>query len=164
MSVYTCESCGSLASTLARCPGCGAVVKNRDQSGTSAGALRRVAPLLLGLFGLALAVPAGTTALDAYEFRAAQNKAASDSLQRVERERQLAEERRVMIARADSILLSTPRSRIAKLKNEQIQSDIVTVGSRSDPLAQRWIKSATAELKRRSSKKGPARAGATGQQ
>jgi hypothetical protein len=103
-------------------------------------------------------------AVDAYKFRAAQSKAASDSLQRLQTESQLAEERRVMIERADAILLTTPRSRLAKLNSEQIKSDIVIVGWRSDPLAQRWIKSATAELKRRSSKKAPLRAGASGQQ
>jgi hypothetical protein len=164
MSVYTCESCGSLASTLARCPGCGAAVRNIDQSGISPRALRRIVPLFLGLFGLSLTVPAGSKAVEAYKSRAAQDKAATDSLQLLQRETQLAEERRVMIARADTILLTTPRSRIAKLNTEQIKSDIVIVGSRSDPLAQRWIKSATAELKRRSSKKGPLHAGATGQQ
>lgn len=163
MSVYTCESCGSLASTLARCPGCGAVVRNSDQSGISPGALRRTVPVFLALFGLSISVPAGIKAVNAYDSRVAQNKAATDSLQRLESERQLAEERRVMTARADSILLSTPRSRLAKLNSEQIKSDIMTVGSRSDPLAQRWIKSATAELKRRSSKKGTLHAGA-GQQ
>jgi hypothetical protein len=163
MTVYTCESCGSLASTLARCPGCGAVVRNIDQSGISPGALRRVTPFFLGLLGLSLAVPAGIKAVDVYSVRVSQNKAATDSLQRLESERQLAEERRVMIARADSVLLTTPRSRLAKLNSEQIKSDIVIVGWRSDPLAQRWLKSATAELKRRSSKKVPLRAGAAGQ-
>lgn len=163
MSVYTCEKCGSLACTLARCPGCGTVVRNSDQSGIPPGTVRRIVPLLLGLFGLCLAVPAGTKAADAYSVRIAQNQARKDSLLRSESDRQRREERQVMIARADSVLNTIPRSRIAKLTSDQIKLDMVIVGWRSDPLAQRWIKSATTELKRRSSRKESLRAGTAGQ-
>jgi hypothetical protein len=154
MSVYTCEVCGSLASTLARCPECGTVVRNSDQSGNPPGALRRIAPLLLGLVGLGLAAPAATKAADAYSVRIAQNQAAKDSLLKVESDRQQLEERQVMIARADSVLKAIPRSRIPKLTTDQIKADITIVGSRSDSLAQRWLKGAATELKRRSSRKG----------
>jgi hypothetical protein len=153
MSVHACQICGSLASTLARCPECRTVVRNSDQSGDSPGAVRRIAPLLLGLFSLCLAAPAATKAADAYSVRIAQNQATKDSLLRVASDRQRMEEHKVMIARADSVLKAIPRSRIAKLTTDQIKADVTIVGWRSDSLAQRWLKGAATELNRRSSRK-----------
>jgi hypothetical protein len=83
MSVYTCESCGSMASTLARCPGCGAVIGNIDQSAILTGVSRRMVPIFLGLFALCLTVPAGIKAVGAYNVRVAENRAKSDSLRRL---------------------------------------------------------------------------------
>lgn len=153
MSVYACENCGSVASTLARCPGCGAVVGNPNPPGSAAGLTQRIIPLLLGVFGLALTVPAWSKAVDAYSARVAENQIARDSLRRIESDRQRAEEHRVMIARADSILNTIPRSRIAKLNNEQLNADIAIVAQRSDPIARKWINAATRELKARSNRK-----------
>lgn len=152
MSVYKCENCGNMASTLAGCPGCGAVVGNIEQSGIATGITRRMIPPALGLFGLCLTVPAGINAVGAYNVRVAENQAKSDSLRRLESDRQHAEERRIMVARADSILNTIPRSRIAKLTSDQLNSDLVIVRSRSDPFARRWIKTATKELDARFAK------------
>lgn len=150
MSVYACENCGSVASTLAQCPGCGAVVGKANPPRVAPGLTQRILPLLLGVFGFALTVPAWSKAVDAYSARVAENQIASDSLRRIAIESQRAEERRVVIARADSILNTIPRSRIAKLDYEQLKADIAIVAQRSDPIAQKWINAATRELKVRS--------------
>jgi len=154
VSVRSCENCGREASTLAQCPGCGAVVGNIDHSVLPTGVKRGIFPILLGIFGLCLMIPAADKGMSAYRVRIAENQATRDSLQRVTSERQRDEERRIMIVRADSVLKAVPRSQIGKVDTDRLNSDVLIVGSRSDSAAQRWIKSAKAELKRRSARKG----------
>lgn len=153
MSAHICEKCGGMASTLARCPGCGAVVARIDQYVTAPGVVRRIAPLLLGAFGIILGAPAARRGIDSYSMRVTRNQVVSDSLRRLESESQQAEERRILAARADSILHTIPRTRIAKLTTEQINWDLAIVRSRSDTMARRWTNAATKELKKRSANK-----------
>jgi hypothetical protein len=153
MSVYACENCGSVASTLAQWPGCGAVVGKANPPRVAPALTQRILPRLLGVFGFALTVPAWSKAVDAYSARVAENQIARDSLRRVESERQRAEKHRVRIARADSILNTIPRSRIAKLNNDQLNADTAIVAWRSDPIARKWINAATREMKARSKTK-----------
>jgi hypothetical protein len=153
MSVYTCENCGATASTLARCPECGAVVGKLDKPVLSSAATRKIAPLLLGAFGLCLSVPVGIQAVHTHNARVAQVQIESERLLEVDKAKQQAEERLTIMTRADSILRTTPRSKIPKLKTEQLSSDVAIVGWRSDAVARRWIKSATSELKARSGRR-----------
>jgi len=153
MSTYTCEDCGGMASTLALCPGCGAVARNIDELGNVGGMIRTMAPLFLAVFALLLAFPSGMSAISSYKMRVARNEIVRDSLRRIESERQQAEEHRILVARADSILHTIPRTRIAKLTTEQINSDLAIVDSRSDTVARRWTNAATKELKKRSANK-----------
>jgi hypothetical protein len=152
MTVYTCENCGSVASTLAGCPRCGAAFGSVGQAGIVQKGARAILPFLLGVFGLCLTIPAGMKAVHSYNERVEQNQIRSDSLLRVESDRQREEERRMMVARADSVINTIPRSRITRLSSDQLNSDIVIVGWRSDPLARRWMSAATRELQARSAK------------
>jgi hypothetical protein len=163
VSIYTCDNCGATASSLAQCPSCGAVNSDIAQSVKRAGGKRRVVPILLALFGLSLTIPAGRKAMTAYNIRLSENEAKSDSLVRVEADMRRDEERRLMIARADSVLKAIPRSRIGKVNTDQLKFDITIVASRSDSVAQRWLKSAKSELKRRSAKKAALRTKSAGQ-
>jgi hypothetical protein len=153
VSISTCENCGASASGLAQCPSCGGVTGDIAQSVKTTGAKRRVVPIVLALFGLCLTIPASRKAMTAYNVRVSENQARRDSLERAESERRRNEERRIMTARADSVLKAVPRSRIGKMDTDQLNSDLMIVASRSDSVAQRWVKSAKSELKRRSAKK-----------
>jgi hypothetical protein len=157
MSVYRCDSCGSKASTLARCPGCGTASREFDNVGPSSGTSGKIAPWLLGVFGLCLSVPAGIQGIYAYNVRVAQERIESDRVLQAERAKQEEEERRILIVRADSILKSIPRSQIRKLTREQLDSDVAALQQRSDPVARRWLNAAAIELKTRSANHRSAR-------
>jgi len=136
-----------MASTLARCAVCGAVVQGREQGAVEGGSWFALAPLGLALLGLCLAIPAVKNALQLYNVRVERNEFVADSLRQVEAERERAEQQRIMIAHADSVVANVPRSHIARLTTAQIDSDLVALRSRSDPVAQRWIAAANKELK-----------------
>lgn len=153
MSVYACKKCGSSASTLARCPGCGTILGSLDRRGLSPGATRRFVPVVLAVIALSLSVPAAIQAAQSYNTRIAREQLESERLMRVERAKQQEEEHRALIKRADSILKAIPRWQIEKLSSDELNADIALVGQRSDPVASRWIKTGNTELKRRSAKK-----------
>jgi hypothetical protein len=158
VSINTCENCGASASDLAECPSCGAFTGDIAQSVKTAGGKRRLVPILLALFGLSLTIPVGRKAMTAYNVRVSENHAKRDSAERAEADMRRYEEQRIMFARADSVLKAVPRSRISKIDTYQLSADLTIVASRSDSAAQRWIKSAKSELKRRSAKKDRQRA------
>jgi len=159
MSVYRCNACGSTASTLAACSGCGAVVRTAHETEFQAGLLLKTAPFLLVALAIFLAVPPLLDAKQAHDARVAREQAESERLLSIEREKQHNQERQLMVARADSVLRAIPRSKIRTMKTEQLYSDLVIVGWRSDPVARRWISTATTELKTRSDKNKARRTG-----
>jgi len=160
MSMYNCEKCGITASTLAACSGCGAVVKTADETELKAAPVLRIAPFLLAVLAVSLAVPPLLDAKQAYDARVAREHAESERLLAVEREKQHNRERQLMVARADSVLRAMPRSKIRTMKTQQLSSDQVIVGWRSDSLARRWVVAATKELKARAARKSNSRPGA----
>jgi uncharacterized protein YqfA (UPF0365 family) len=160
MSVYSCTTCGSTASTLAACSGCGAVVRTANETGLKAGLVLKLAPFLLAALAVSLAVPPLLDARQAYDARVAREQAESERLLAVEREKQHSQERQLMVARADSVLRAIPRSKIRTMKTQQLSSDQVIVGWRSDSLARRWVVAATKELKARAARKSNSRPGA----
>lgn len=158
MSVYSCNTCGSTASTLAGCSGCGAVVRMTNETGLNVGLVLKIAPFLLAALAVSLAVPPLLDARQAHDARVAKEQAESERLLAVEQDAQN-QERQRMVARADSVLRAIPRSQIRTMKTQRLNSDLVIVGWRSDSMARLWISTATTELKTRSAKKKSRRTG-----
>jgi hypothetical protein len=148
VSVCVCANCGSETSTHARCE-CGAISEIPSTTLPSTADLRRGAGILC-VAGLALAVTASL-----HEIRILQDRATAQRLQAAKMEEantiaSHAQERQQMIAKADSVLRTTPILRIPGRMSEALFRGVAIVEWRSDETAKRWVRAATHELRARS--------------
>lgn len=152
MSVTTCKTCGSEMSSLARCPSCGAAITSGADSGMKISGLRKLAPFVLGVLAIFLSVPSLFRAEQAHEDRVARLQADSARDAQLDSARHQAEERSFAIARADSILRTTPISKIHRMKTEKLEAALGAVDVRSDAAAKAWARAGKKELRSRSSR------------